>query len=956
MRKFKRWIRRALIFLLIAIILSFFPRTVLGAIPFLSRLMVSIFISLLHLFFFFWYLAGRVKIEVYLPGQLPYTWDDYRGHPEIVEQAKLWVELLKGASEFEKMGGRHIAGVLLEGAPGSGKTYLAKVLASEAGCAFINVSTNSLLGCVDKETLVRWRDGAIEIGKILPFLPEKTAIFWDSKFLGGHGQFVKTKGLYHEGHSLGVRIKTRRGFELLGTFNHPVLILEEEGRLVWKELADIKLGDTVCLLYNHGTFPRKSPISSDDALILGLLIGDGYLRPQTYLELINSNQEVVKAFKTWARKKGKKVISYRGKNHKIFGKDFRRCLFEEWGLDYALASEKRVPEVIWRCGRSEICAFLRGLFSADGYIDGKRRTIVLASTSEKLIKEVQLLLLELGIVSNIFGRYEPGKSGFQLFISSDVVEFCKRICFLQKEKIEKARRILEENLTRKKRHLSLPRLGSLLRSTTAFLVKCGILKWQDREKFRHAWSLGRRISRERLQELLQVSKNWEGVEKSIKENLTTLEKLLKEPFIFDTVKEKSYEEGDFWDLIETSDHTYFSGGFCSHNTFVGIGPLKVMTTFRKARRLARDFGACIIYLDEIDSIGRSRTGPQPETAGFPWGGWYGGGILNTLFIELDGLTFPRNLGWRIKRRFYKAIKKKEPKWPVPRILVIASTNIGAVLDPALTRPGRLSHRIVIEAPSFEGVKDILSYYLEKVEHDETVTVEKCGLDCIGQQPAKIAEAVNLAVAKAYARGAKKINYLDWRHALAEETLGLKQPVPWAERDRKRLSFHEAGHAVAVYLLFKGEHRITLASIMRYGSALGHISHVPFEQLYVYSRKELEKFLMVSLAGRAAEEVFLKEEMASMKGDMKHIQALILSMATQGFFKHLPKLDGSFTDDLQAEIETFISDKLKEVKDLLRKNQTLVSRLARELMEREEIIGEEVEKMLSSWEEKDERKD
>jgi len=102
MRKFRRWIRRALLFLLIAIILGFFPRTVLGAIPFLFRLAVSIFFSLLHLFFFFWYLAGRVKIEVYLPGQLPYTWDDYRGHPEIVEQAKLWVELLRGVSELRR--------------------------------------------------------------------------------------------------------------------------------------------------------------------------------------------------------------------------------------------------------------------------------------------------------------------------------------------------------------------------------------------------------------------------------------------------------------------------------------------------------------------------------------------------------------------------------------------------------------------------------------------------------------------------------------------------------------------------------------------------------------------------------------------------------------------------------------------------------------------------------------
>jgi len=146
MRRAGRWIRRCVLLILIAAALYLFPRQILGAIPFFFRLAASIFISLLHLFFFFYYLAGRVKIELYLPGQLPYTWDDYRGHPEIVERARLWVELLKGVEEFDKMGGRHIAGVLLEGAPGSGKTYLAKVLASEAGCAFLNVSCNSLLG------------------------------------------------------------------------------------------------------------------------------------------------------------------------------------------------------------------------------------------------------------------------------------------------------------------------------------------------------------------------------------------------------------------------------------------------------------------------------------------------------------------------------------------------------------------------------------------------------------------------------------------------------------------------------------------------------------------------------------------------------------------------------------------------------------------------------------------
>jgi len=484
------------------------------------------------------------------------------------------------------------------------------------------------------------------------------------------------------------------------------------------------------------------------------------------------------------------------------------------------------------------------------------------------------------------------------------------------------------------------------------LQKSGIITKREGENFRHTWRKNGWIARELLQELLEVSDGWMDFE----QNREKLNAISIKSYLYDIVKEKSYEEGDFWDLIETADHSYFSGGFCSHNTFVGIAPLRVMRVFRKARKLARDYGACIIFLDEIDSVGRSRTGRQPYVAGLPWVGFFGMGLLTTLMIEIDGLRIPRGLSWRIYRRIYKALKKREPKWPVPRLLVIGSTNIGAVLDPALTRPGRLSHKVVIEAPNLEGVKDILSYYLEKVKHDETVTVEKCSLDCIGQQPAKIEEAINSAVSIAYARGAERMSYLDWRRALAEETLGLKQPVPWFERDRKRIAYHEAGHAVAVYLLFKGEHRITLASIIRYGSALGHISHVPYEQLYVYSRRELEARLMVSLAGRAAEEIFLEEKMASMKGDMKHIQALVYNMASQGFFDHLPKLDGSFTDDLQAEVEHFISDKLAEVKDLLAKNHHLVERLAQALMEREEIIGEEVERLLASWEEEDEVKD
>jgi len=328
---------------------------------------------------------------------------------------------------------------------------------------------------------------------------------------------------------------------------------------------------------------------------------------------------------------------------------------------------------------------------------------------------------------------------------------------------------------------------------------------------------------------------------------------------------------------------------------------------------------------------------QTHQWGVPWGGWWGGGLLNTLLIELDGLREAKGRIWRLKKIILRPFGRK-PSWRRPRVLVIGSTNIPEVLDPALIRPGRLSRLVEISPPTLDGLKDIAEYYLNKIRHDATLTPEVVALDSVGQTPAKVEEAINVACEIAHESGSDLVNYKHWRNAISEISLGTRQPVPWNPRDRERLAFHEAGHATAVYR-FLPECKLRLCSIIRYGKALGHISYTPLEEQWVYSEDELRRRLAVALAGRAAEELFLGQKMASMVGDMNFVFQITDVFARQGFLTHFPKPDGSYSDDLQREIEELVRKVLVFVKGLLSENAPLIRRLAKELMVREEILGE-----------------
>src|SRR5690606_6658344 len=266
--------------------------------------------------------------------------------------------------------------------------------------------------------------------------------------------------------------------------------------------------------------------------------------------------------------------------------------------------------------------------------------------------------------------------------------------------------------------------------------------------------------------------------------------------------------------------------------FIGVGPMKVMGLFRKARKMAKRYGASVIFLDEIDAVGSrgggvAQVGGSEEPQNGMFGGGYGGmGVLSTLLIEMDG--FSQEHGWRARLRawWYKKVLRRSPPKPEKRVLVIGATNRISALDPALLRPGRFDKKVRVDVPDMEGRREIFEYYLSKMAHDDSMDPAILATETYGYSPADIKYVLNETLRYALFAGRRFMTYSDFRLAQPEHEMGLRAPLKHISPEaRKRLAYHEAGHAVAVRL-FMPDHRIARITIIRQGSAFGHVWHYP----------------------------------------------------------------------------------------------------------------------------------
>ncbi|WP_411501570.1 AAA family ATPase [Brevibacillus centrosporus] len=378
------------------------------------------------------------------------------------------------------------------------------------------------------------------------------------------------------------------------------------------------------------------------------------------------------------------------------------------------------------------------------------------------------------------------------------------------------------------------------------------------------------------------------------------------------------------------------------NMFFGVGNLKVMGLYRKARKRATEYGACIIFIDEIDAIGMKRQGGGMGAGGML--GMGGAGLLNELLLQMD----PPNIDSTKIAKLLRSLGLRRKKAERPPVMTIAATNLPDVLDSALLRPGRFDRQLWVDSPDYDGRIDVFQYYLKKVKHDETLTPEKAALDTIGYSPAQIKHIVNESVVIAHQRGAQVTNYEDFRAAMETYEWGIAQPLRSMSEDEKRnVAYHEAGHAVAQFLL-KPHERVWKVTIIRRGGALGLAATKPTHERYNRSDSEILAEIQVCLAARAVEEEFLQKKLNGVTSDLHRATELagaylgIVGMGDE-LFSWLAT--GSRVDGLKSlrpKINELLQDQMLQVKKLVRDYSDFVHAIAEELLKRGDLTGEEIE--------------
>lgn len=385
--------------------------------------------------------------------------------------------------------------------------------------------------------------------------------------------------------------------------------------------------------------------------------------------------------------------------------------------------------------------------------------------------------------------------------------------------------------------------------------------------------------------------------------------------------------------------------------FFGVDVLKMISFCNKARQLARQYGACVAYLDEIDAIGTSRGGVMggQQQTGMNSGGVFGGtgGALTRLLYEMDGMddNFSRQEKFLNQWRLRLGLPIPPRSW---HVLYMGSTNRPDTLDSALVREGRFDRKIEVPLPDAASRRLVIDYYLSKVAHDESVNVEVLVMDTSWATPAKLCSAiVKDAVRLAIADGRDKVSHLDIELALQEQAMGLETPIEEMPLDQRRqIAYHEAGHAVAMHYVLP-EMRIVHASLVRRGSALAHVLPTQKEEMYAIPLEVAKRSIVMDLAGQVATMILTGKRWTGTGGDYTNANGRLNQLLLAGEFGppigNLEALHRMY----EKKIQIFWEDAEEKTTNLLQKHWAAVEIVAETLLEKTTVSGDELVRLMES---------
>jgi len=889
---------------------------------------------------------GRSRAKLFAKGKQDVTFSDVAGVDDAKKELMEVVDFLKNPSKYRKIGARTPKGVLLFGPAGVGK-------------------------CVVGDTLVWTNKGLMEIKDI----PKYFAVE-DSGYVHGAklssldpenplSQQATASHWYDLGMSETRKVTTNMGHEIEGTLEHPIVVVNAEGRLEFKKMEDIEPKDWVPIKTGDQMFGNYRLLDIRTSYLLGLLTGDGGLTIKDRISFSSADHELVSSFKDYFKERTNSLVK-KSNNRKydywlVSAKEKTRLI--NFGLEETYARNKRIPDYVMMSPKENIVAFLQGLFDTDGsvYKTGK---VEYCTTSRRLAKQVSALLLNLGIMHKFRVKENNQYSDAYIILISGVnlLRFNEQIGFRLKRKQQK----LEQYISKVKIRTNVDLLsnqGARIKRIWRYLVESGHTPSKYVSETFHK-NICRYASGERKPSVESTKLFLSACEEANpliykNDDFRYLKMLVDAGLFFDQVKKVTKGRSRVYDFTVPKNHSFISNGFVSHNTLlaravageanvpffsmagsefmemlVGVGASRVRDLFANAKASAPS----IIFIDEIDAIGRQRG------RGFVGGHDEREQTLNQILVEMDGFT------------------------PNDNVVVVAATNRGDLLDPALLRPGRFDRRVTLDMPDKEGRLAILKIHARGKKFAKGIKWGRIADRTVGFSGADLENMLNEAAIAAAREDKTAIDMSDIEEAATKVKLGPAKRKLQSDEDKKITAYHEAGHALVAHFMPKAD-PVQRISIVARGMSLGHTEITPVADRSHETKTRLLESIAVMLGGRAAEKSVFNEMTAGASNDIKnatrYAKAMVVDLgmsplgptnfgatSEMGEFGQMewyegPNISPAMQEKVDNEIKKIIDTELKVATDVIKKHRKLLDRVVDRLLEKETLDKDEFEEIVGT---------